>query len=176
MIRATPLQCALSLLLLAASSLAVAQFDEDYETKTWQEIEFQLPKPPQDADLRGFYVSALADNRFYVDRQSVSIGADGVVRYTLVVLSSGGARSVSYEGVRCASAERRLYAFGRRNGDWSKARTNDWVPIKHAQTNRQHAALYFDYFCPDGVQVRSLDEALKMLDRGGPPVVEGWRR
>jgi len=175
MIRATSLRHALSLL-LAFSSLAVAQFDDNYETKTWQEIEIQLPKPPQDADLRGFYVSAAADNRFYVDRQSVSIGADGVVRYTLVVLSSAGARSVSYEGVRCASAERRLYAFGRRNGDWSKARGSDWLPIKSVQTNRQHAALYFDYFCRDGVLAHSLPDVLKTLDQGGPPAVDGWRR
>ena len=88
-------------------------FDDEYDAKPWTEVEVVLPPYPQEADLLSFRVGAVRDTQFMVDTKSVSIGSDGVVRYTLVVIGSGGARNVSYEGLRCATGERRFYAFGR---------------------------------------------------------------
>lgn len=76
-----------------------------------------------------FRVGAISDTKFFVDAQSLSYGTDGVLRFTLEVVSPSGAKNVSYEGMRCATGERRFYAFGRADGTWSKARGNQWVKI-----------------------------------------------
>lgn len=146
---------------------ALAGFEEDYETKQWAEIEVQFPAPPSPQGLIPFYVSGLSDNGFFVDPASISVGSDGVVRYTLVVVSPSGVRNVSFEGMRCETAERRLYAFGRADGTWSKSRNNQWERVRDIGNNRQHAALFKDYFCPDGMIVRNADEAREHLRRGG---------
>jgi hypothetical protein len=148
-----------------------AEFDRDYDEKGWGEIETQLPAAPKADNLLPFFVSATTDNKFMVDRESISVAVDGVVRYTLVVVSSSGAQNVSYEGLRCASAERRLYAFGRSNATWSKARANQWLRIEESTLNRHHAALYWEYFCPNGVVVRDAEEARMALRSGGHPSV-----
>lgn len=153
----------------ATSSSALADFDEDYESKQWQEIEVVLPPPPKESDLQPFYVSAATSNQFFIDMSSLSVGADGVVRYVLLVLSPEGGRNVTFEGMRCESRERRIYAAGRKDGSWSKARKNEWVRIQDAYANRHHAALFLDYFCPFGNIVRDAAEARNALKLGGHP-------
>lgn len=137
--------------------------------KRWQESEVSMPAPPARERLQAFYVSATTENRFMLDPETISVGNDGVVRYVLIVESASGARNVSYEGIRCESAERRLYAFGRADGSWSPARGKLWVPIQGNSLNRQHAALYSEYFCPNGTIVRNADEARAALRAGGHP-------
>ena len=151
-----------------------AELDEDYETKQWTEVETQLPAPPKEAGLQSFYVSAATNNKFFIDLPSLTIGADGVVRYSLVVLTQGGARNVSFEGIRCEAREHRIYATGRRDGTWSKSRNNEWERIQDEYANRVHAALFLDYFCPGGVIVPSADEAKNALKLGGHPANKQW--
>jgi hypothetical protein len=160
----------LALVLAGFSAVTLAaEFDSEYEEKRWEEVETQLPPYPKAENLVSFYVSAATDNKFAVDRESISVAADGVVRYTLVVVSPSGAQNVSYEGLRCSSAERRLYAFGRSDKTWSKARANQWQSIRESTVNRHHAALYAEYFCPNGIIVRDADEARMALRSGGHP-------
>lgn len=167
MIARNVLGCCLALL----SAPLLADFDEDYDSKRWQEIEVQLPEPPRQERLLPFYVSAVAENRFYVDGSSLSVGSDGVVRYVLVIVTPQGGRNVSFEGMRCATRERRIYASGRADGSWSKSRNNDWVRIADQSVNRYHAALYLEYFCPIGLPVRTAEEARDALAHGGHPDV-----
>lgn len=155
--------------LLAAVLLpgVAAEPEEDYVRPNWAEGEFVLPAAPKPASLVPFYVSASTENRFFVDAQSLTVGSDGVVRYVLVVLASQGARNVTFEGMRCETRERRVYATGRLDGSWSPARNKEWVKVSEATTNRQHAALFQDYFCPDGVIVRNAAEAKAALLKNG---------
>ncbi|MGB7481229.1 MAG: CNP1-like family protein [Burkholderiaceae bacterium] len=139
-------------LLLAAAHFQVAHaagFDEEFDddTKPWQEIAVQLPAPPAAENLLPFEVSATATQSFAIDAKSVTVGADGVVRYTLVTTSPAGARNVSYEGIRCATFERKLYAFGHADGSWSRSRRDQWERIVRNAANRQQAVLAKDYFC-----------------------------
>eukprot|EP00825_Cyclidium_porcatum_P012341 TRINITY_DN1643_c0_g1_i22.p1 TRINITY_DN1643_c0_g1~~TRINITY_DN1643_c0_g1_i22.p1 ORF type:complete len:375 (+),score=-17.75 TRINITY_DN1643_c0_g1_i22:285-1409(+) len=167
---------ALSLLTLVLTpSLAMADFEEDYESKQWQEVEVALPAAPKEANLQPFYVSAATSNRFFIDISTLSVGSDGVVRYVLLVLSPEGGRNVTFEGMRCESRERRIYASGRQDGSWSKARKNEWVRIQDAYANRHHAALFLDYFCPFGNIVRDAAEAKKALMLGGHPDNKRWQ-
>jgi hypothetical protein len=146
-------------------------FNDD--TKTWKEIETELPAPPAAADLLEFKVSGATTYRFYLDPKALSIGSDGVYRFTLVAVSASGARNVSYEGVRCATVEaggqKRLYAFGRPDGTWSRARSSAWTPIQEVGNNRQEAALTKEIFCPGDMSSTKTEQILRRLKPGLEP-------
>jgi len=147
----TVLACAT--LALSASALAQVpapnRFEEDFddESKPWQEIAVQLPPAPLKENLLPFSVGVNATQSFAIDAKSITVGADEVVRYTLVSTSPAGARNVSYEGIRCQSFELKLYAFGHPNGAWSRSRRDKWEPIAKSVINLQHATLAGEYFC-----------------------------
>ena len=109
-----------------------------------------LPAAPAKENLLPFYVSPQATMNFAIDAPSVSVTPDGVVRFTLVITSSEGARNVSHEGIRCKTGERKLYATGGTDGNWSASRNDAWSQIRDVGANRQYAALYKDYFCDFG--------------------------
>jgi hypothetical protein len=161
---------AIFLFLPLAAHAAWGEFDYDFENeKPWKELESQLPAPPKDENLLPFQVSAATDNTFYVDSQSISVGEDGVVRFTLVVKSPEGASNVMFEGIRCRTKEVRLYAFGRSDGTWGKARDNEWKPIHYERRNRPDHVLYDDFFCPREIIVTDPAEAIDALKRGNHP-------
>lgn len=132
------------------SALAESSFEEEFDDteKPWQEIAIQLPALPVTENLLPFEtISATATQSFAVDAKSLTTGSDGVVRYTMVSTSSSGAKNISYEGIRCHSMERKLYAFGQANGSWSRARRDKWETIPRHSTNNHHATLALEYFC-----------------------------
>jgi hypothetical protein len=144
-------------------------FPEQAEEKPWEEQKLLLPPYPKQENLIKFDVSGSTSFEFFVDLTSVSVGNDGVIRYTLIARSPTGVTNVSFEGIKCAGRERKLYAFGRPDGSWVQARNAQWGPVTGLQANRQHAALADDYFCPGRLIVRDTDEALHALKRGGHP-------
>ena len=140
-------------------------FEQDFENdaKNWKEIQTQLPPAPREQDLMGFSVSGASSYSFAVDRKALSIGSDGVFRYTLVATSPEGVRNVSYEGIRCQTREKKLYAIGQRDGSWVRSRNTAWSKIQEVGNNRQQAALMKDYFCPDGSAQQRLSDVLDRL-------------
>jgi len=146
--------------------LADADEDEGRESRRWQENVADFPAAPLAENLLPFYVSAATNNDFFVDGTAISVGSDGVVRYVLVVQATGGARNVSFEGIRCETKEYRDYAFGRPDGTWSKSRNENWRLIRDVPANRQHFTLFIDYFCPGGVIALSADHVRAALRRG----------
>lgn len=162
-------------LLLACCALpplaANAQLFRDSEEieKSWLEAEIKLPPIPRPGALLEFEAGAASANRFYVDPESISVGGDGVVRYTLVVKGPGGGENISYEGIRCETREQKYYAFGRRDGAWSTARSSEWRRIEYKEINRQHGVLYADYLCPDRKPVKSSQDAINRFKYGVPP-------
>lgn len=159
---------------LAANVFAAAEADEEDENKPWQELEAQFPAPPQAENLQSFHVSATTDNKFFIDMASLSVGDDGVVRYTLLVITPEGGRNVTFEGMRCQTRERRIYASGRADGSWVKSRNNQWMRLQPASVNRHHAALFLEYFCPTGGVLRDVEAVRRALKQGG--YAETWGR
>ena len=148
-----------------------SDFDEDQ--KEWKEIEAKIPAYPKDANLLPFQGGGASPHRFFIDAQSLSVGEDGVMRYTLVVKTAGGATNVSFEGIRCNMREQKVYALGHPGGNWTRARSPQWRRIEYRDVNRHHGVLYSDYFC-SGVSenrapVKSVAEAVRRL-KYGPPV------
>jgi len=142
----------------------VYQFEQE---KPWIEIAAQLPAYPKTENLLPFSVSSATRNRFFVDAASISVGEDKVVRYTVVIEAAGGAQNVSFEGLRCESGERRLYAYGHPDGTWSRARARNagWESIKFRSLLSYQKALFEDHFCPDGIRVKDGAEAVRNLKR-----------
>jgi hypothetical protein len=136
------------------------------------EAEPELPAMPAADGLIDLYVSATSSNRFFIDPASVSVGADGTVRYVVTVRSSSGATSTNFEGMRCETHERRLYAFGRPDNSWSRARNSGWSRISNAGPNRYAYTLMREYFCPGGIAIRSAAEGVDALRRGGHPAAQ----
>ena len=157
----------LALPLLSFASFAADGFDAEFEQKTWAEIEVQLPAFPEAENLIPFRVGYHTETKFLIDGNSLSVGSDGVIRYTLLVISASGAKNISYEGLRCETTERRIYAFGRSDKTWSKARGSQWVRLQ-GSTNNHHIDLFSNYFCVVGdPDVRSADDARRILRSGG---------
>jgi hypothetical protein len=125
-----------------------------------------LPAYPREQQLIEFFVAATSEFRFFVDGASLSVGEDGIVRYTLVARSSAGAQNVSFEGMRCATREVRIYALGR-DGGWVQ-RPGAWREIQARSVQRWHNALYREYFCPNKEPIVSRQEGIASLRRGGP--------
>ena len=116
------------------------------EEKKFKEIEVILPSYPEESDLLEFLPRRNSANHFYIDRNSVSIGADRVVRYSAIVKSPSGALTTSYEGMRCKTSEYKVYAFGIENGEWTNSRDAQWRVIPKTSGDFRFA-LYKDYFC-----------------------------
>src|SRR5207253_11296418 len=58
---------------------------DPFAAKEFREVETALPAPPRDADLIPFEVSPAGNFTFAIDGKSVAVGADGAVRYTVVI-------------------------------------------------------------------------------------------
>jgi hypothetical protein len=168
----------ISLCLLSMVAPAAAFFgpkktsDYEYENeKPWVEIQGQLPSYPKSENLLEFDAGPASNNLHYVDSSSVSVGEDGVVRYSLVVKSPAGAMNVTYEGIRCQTNERKVYAYGRANNEtWAPATMGKWVDLENIKQNYAQRALYRYFFCPFGIgMVKDADEAVQALKAGGHP-------
>jgi len=155
-------------LAVSAAEWGKSEHESDEENMV-AEIEAKLPPYPKEENLLPLFVSAASDNKFFVDAVSISVGEDGVVRYTMIVKSPAGADNVSFEGIRCATREKKLYAFGRKEGSWSRARVSKWEPIRYQDINRHHHVLYDDFFCPNDLIVKNPQQAVELLKRGFMP-------
>lgn len=145
--------------------------DYEYENeKPWVEVQAELPAYPKPENLLQFDAGPVSTNSHYIDSPSISVGEDGVVRFTLVIKSSAGATNVSYEGIRCQTAEKRIYAYGRTNNTWMQARLSKWVELENIAQNYPQRALYRYFFCPLGIHtVKDADEAIQALKAGIHP-------
>ena len=161
---------ALLLLSTLGTAMAQSQFEEDFddENKPWEEITVQLPPAPKSENLLSFYVSPTATQKFAVDSSSINVGKDGVVRYILVSVSPEGATNVSFEGIRCATFEKKIYALGRDDGGWTRSRRDQWEKIVRGGANRQHAALALDYFCSNLTVASDEKEMIRRIKNKRP--------
>lgn len=164
----------------ALSGCALAQGrdragNSDDDGKPWREIEAQLPAYPNADDLLPFDAGGASPHRFFLDARSLAISEDGVVRYTLVVKSAGGATNVTYEGMRCETRQQKLYAVGQADGQWVRARNPQWRRIETQAVDRRHAALYQDFLCAGPGRkspITSVGEALQKLKYPTPATAE----
>jgi hypothetical protein len=129
-----------------------------------------LPPFPRGENLAEFSGGGAGDFRFFVDRTSLSVSKDRIVRYVLVARSPSGVDNVTYEGINCREAEYRIYAVGRADGTWA-SRPGEWRPIARENVQRWHSALRDEYFCPSGIPIENAADGVRALQRGGRPSI-----
>jgi len=97
----------------------------------WREQE--APAPPD------FKVDALirldmprSELRYGVDPATVTLASDGIVRYVVVAVGTSGAVNAMYEGIRCDTAQVKVYARSSGSG-WNAASGSTWRPLHEGQ-------------------------------------------
>jgi hypothetical protein len=156
-----------SLLSIPSAHAAWGDVEREFpQAQAWVEGAVSLPLYPKSENLIAFTVSPVMRARHFVDGASISVGTDGVIRYTAVIDAAGGARTVSFEGMRCESGERRLYAYGQPDGAWSMARSAGWEAIPFRSARSYQKVLFEEFFCRDGLGVADGAEALRALRQG----------
>lgn len=139
------------------------------EEKLFKEAEVRLPPYFNEADLVEFTVSRTTSFRFFVDKASIAIGPDLVVRYTLVARSPQGAENVTYEGIRCKAGSYKVYAFGQSSRSWRPV-NQEWQLTDKLWTR----VLRREYFCPMHRAIYTVAEGVDALRRGGHPDRENF--
>lgn len=125
------------------------EFLSSPDKKKWSEIDqIALPQAPRDADLVRLD-SELVEGRYeyFIDRASISLGADKVLRYTVVLESKTGVRNIFYEGIRCATSEFRTYAYATQTGEFRPLTSKSWQKLKTTGPYNYRRLLAERYVC-----------------------------
>ena len=128
----------------------------------WSEMEAPAPPAFSAAKLVAIDVGPNSAVSFGVDPATVSVGADGVVRYVVVAASRGGASTAMYEGIRCATGEVKTYARFN-DGKWQAANGSEWRSLFNNSANRHSMALAKQGACENTSPARNADEMLRTL-------------
>jgi len=157
---------------LLVAACASKEFKDEFDNeKTWVELQAQLPEYPSQNNLLPFDIGPSNNDQHFIDATSIQVGEDGVIRYTLVIKSSSGAMNVTFEGMRCTTNERKLYALGRNDGDWAHSRNEDWQRLENVRQLDAQRELAKYYFCPLKSIVKTREEAINALKTGIHPRV-----
>ncbi len=127
-----------------------------------------MPKVPPPGEALEFYVSPTTTNRFAVDPASFGIDGETVVRFTLIVTSSTGVRNVSYEALRCDSAEQILLAIARVDGTWSILKNPRWERLDREGARNRHRPELYSRLCQGSVVFAKTPERLTIRMRSTP--------
>jgi len=112
----------------------------------WQETE--VPPPPAFSrdKLLPLNMPIYVTLQFGVDPATISVSADGVVRYVVVASNASGSVNAFYEGIRCGTGEVKTYARASNTGAWTLIKDAQWrgltdnQPSKHAWVFARQAA------------------------------------
>lgn len=130
------------------------------EPPPWQETQVTPPASFSTDAVTPFVLEAQSSMRLGIDPKTLTIAPDGVVRYVLVAKSSQGALNVLYEGIRCASAEVKVYARWDNVSSWNTSDKAEWEPLAFRGTTRRAMQMARGGVCegkaPNGTPARIL--------------------
>lgn len=141
----------------------------------WNTVEQdELEKPESEFKVPEFDLKRLiqlelnktSSMQFGIDPQTIEVTSDWLVRYVVVASSPSGARNISYEGIRCQTAEVKTYARYN-DGKWLPVAKPVWYPLqampsKHALQFAKQAA------CDGKGPVRTTNQIIYQLKTGNP--------
>lgn len=148
--------------LVCAGGLGLAQAPEEPADKA---REFPAPPPPafNTKGLVKIELTRSAGLTFGVDPATISIGPDGVVRYVVIATSPSGATNVMYEGIRCATAEFRVYARHYPQTGWSSVSSQEWRSLYATNQSRHALAIARGGACDAAVPRMTVAEIVRAL-------------
>ncbi|MCK5648283.1 MAG: CNP1-like family protein [Gammaproteobacteria bacterium] len=147
------------------------QENEGVEEFIWKEGSNNLPDYPQDNNLLQFDgPPAYRNYQYLMDEKSLIVGQDGVVRYSIVIRSSGGADNVMYDGLRCTTNQIKNYAYGSTDMDGKKKfirkKNADWKAFRSTGVTAYASILAADYFCDHNGAVLKRHEIIQNIKYG----------
>jgi hypothetical protein len=102
----------------------------------WKELEAPPPPALRTRGLIPIEMPPGISLRFGVDPDSIAVAADGVVRYVVVASSPTGALNAMYEGLRCNTAQVKVYARYNPDSVWVQNRGAEWQPLQNRPNSR----------------------------------------
>lgn len=139
------------------------------EGPAWKEQNIELPAYP---DAKHYVEVPLqlagSDLEMFIDESSLTVGADGVTRYILMLRSPTGTENLFYEGIRCSTQEWRSYAYGTNAGAWQTLGDTPWRAIRNLGVERYRMSLYRYYLCDPVTGPLSPRKALDRIRYGAP--------
>ncbi len=138
------------------------------DDQQWQEQGSQLPAYPQDGRLLELNMDTTGF-RTYIDPQSLTAGADKVVRFTSVLVSASGVWNVTYEGLHCGEKSYRRFAYGSA-GQWHELPASDWQPLTTTGTGAYRKTLYYRYMCNPVEPYKDADAILRRMHSSRPSI------
>lgn len=149
----------------------VFDFDESLVTP-WEESATELPPLPADDDLLAVKLDSLPSNlTAHIAAGSLQLNeGDRVLRFWLVITSPAGAYNATYEGLRCASKQYKVYAYGhpRRKPQVSPAPKSAWRSIGNIKPGTYRPEMMRTLMCNESLRPRSVRDILATL-RGQAP-------
>lgn len=123
-------------LALAAMSAALAQTPVDTPPRT----EDAAPPPPAFSRDRLIPIEmpSYVTLKIGVDPETIAVGADGVVRYVVIMQNASGSTHAAYEGILCAAGDVKTYARWGASQNWVPVSEPRWrsmtdnLPSRHA--------------------------------------------
>ncbi|MHB8697069.1 MAG: CNP1-like family protein [Sulfuricaulis sp.] len=142
----------------------VQNFDYDAKyTDKWKEAQVVIPAYPKDSDLLRVPLSANDRLKVYIDLKSISLASDRVSRFSYVVESPAGARSVFYDGFRCETRQYKTYATGTSLGSFDPVVKPQWRTMLRSEINTFRYQLDRYYVCNDNGGARTPEDFVHQL-------------
>ena len=127
---AAPLLAAVALLVSAAAHAQYADLDR----ADWKEDAAPPPPVYSTSRLIDIEMPRSATVRMGIDPETITINHDtGIVRY-VVVARGPSAVNATYEGIRCATGEYRVYARQVQGSPWAPSTESAWKPMMGQNT------------------------------------------
>ena len=137
---------ALLLCLLTAGSCWSQIVENDPD---WKELEVPPPAKFNAQRMIPIDMPRYVSVKVGVDPDSLSIGADGIVRYVMIAQSSNGNINAMYEGIWCRKGEVKTYARLGSDGKWGPVDDAQWLSLNGNQRS-MHALAFARQGACDG--------------------------
>lgn len=132
--------------------------------KPWQERRGDMPAFPRAQTLIPFRAdTGDPDYSYYIDVDSVSLAADEVLRYTVIIQSPVGSSNIIYEGIRCATEEVKMIAYGTRDGRFAPLANPKWQYFYTPGAMGYRKSLVEIYVCDENGWALDADTVLERL-------------
>lgn len=150
----------LFILWAGSSEAQLIQLDPD-----WKESDAPSPPAFSQAQLISLNMPSYVSLKFGIDPSTLSITADGIVRYVVVATNASGSMTAMFEGIRCSTGEVKTYARFNSTGKWDAIKAPQWVDLAGRQPSKHAMVLARQGLCDGasttGSSVADIVNALK---------------
>lgn len=150
---------------------AVSWAQNTVDNPDWVEEQVAPPTTYSRTSLIPITMPPYVSTQIGVDPATVSTGADGIVRYVVVMTNATGTSNASFEGIRCTTDEVKTYARMGSSGQWSLVSNPQWKPVNDNMPSRHAQAIARQGACDARIAPRTADvlRALKLNENRYKP-------